>query len=276
VFAGFFIASAIGDQLSPAERQRITGRMDMEERQGVWGYMSYAPVDADDTAFVLRTYRMLGRSVASDSLLRFYDKKARAFTTFDGRGAAALVYGPSATGNFGIHPEVNANIFTLLADTALSSLINEELILQSQTLQGWWHSYFYPGRYYATYMNLQLLCQTSWGRDAREKGIMFLHKSQQSDGSWGGVYNSSLALNALASCGVFDEAFRKGLAWLDLQQKPDGSWRDETLSIWEYTLRDDPPIVWRAYDTDGVVTTALAIKALRSASGAKFEKGGNW
>lgn len=243
--------------------------MDAEERQGVWGYMPYAPVDADDTAFVLRTYRMLGRSVASDSLLRFYDKKARAFTTFDGRGAAALVYETSTTGNFGIHPEVNANIFTLLADTGLSGLVNDELIVWAQTPQGWWRSYFYPGRYYATYMNLGLLCATGRSTDAREKGIAFLHASQNPDGSWGGVYDTALALNALAACGVFDDARRRGIAWLSVRQKPDGSWRDVDTPLWEYTYSDDPKVVWRAYDTDGVVATALAVKALRSVQGGK-------
>lgn len=270
VFAGFFIASAIGDLLSPGERQKITDRMDAEERNGVWGYMRYAPVDSDDTAFVLRTYRMLGRSVAADSLLRFYNKEAQAFTTFDGRGAAALVFEPTTAGNFGLHPEVNANIFTLLADTGLSGLINDELIAVTQDPQGWWRSYFYPGQQYATHMNLGLLCTTGRGREAREKGIGFLHASQKADGSWGGAYNTSLALNTLAVCGVFDEAFRRGINWLSGRQKPDGSWQDADIPVWEYTFRDDPPVVWRAYDTDGIVTTALAVKALRSAHGAQI------
>jgi hypothetical protein len=265
VFAGFFIVSAIGDLLSSGERQKILTRMDAEERQGVWGYMAYAPVDADDTAFVIRTYRLLGRQAAADSLLRFYDKEAKAFTTFDGQGTAAMVYEPSVAGNFGLHPEVNANIFTLLAETTLSSLINEELIIRAQTSQGWWRSYFYPGRYYATYMSLALLGQTGRGEAARRKGIAFLQTSQNSDGSWGGVYDTSLALNALAACGVFDDAFRRGIAWLAGQQKPDGSWRDEDTPLWEYTYSDDPKVVWRAFDTDGIVTTSLAVAALRLA-----------
>ena len=265
VFAGFFIASAIGDQLSPAERQKITARMDAEERNGVWGYMRYAPVDSDDTAFVLRTYRMLGRSVAADSLLRFYNKEAQAFTTFDGRGAAALVFEPTTAGNFGLHPEVNANIFTLLADTGLSGLINDELIAVAQAPQGWWRSYFYPGHYYATYMNLGLLCQTGRGRDAREKGIAFLHASQNRNGSWDGMYDTAFALNSLAACGLFGDAFQRGITWLATQQKADGSWRDADTPIWEYTYSDHPRVIWRAYDTDGMVITALAGKALRSA-----------
>jgi hypothetical protein len=270
VFAAFFIASAIGDLLSPEERQKILARMDAEERQGVWGYMPYAPVDADDTAFVIRTYRMLGKEAATESLLRFYDKEAKAFTTFDGRGTADMVFEPSVAGNIGLHPEVNANIFTLLADTTLSSLINEELIGRAQTSPGWWRSYFYPGRYYATYMSLGLFGKTGKGETSRKKGIAFLHTSQNHDGSWGGAYDTSLALNALAACGVFDDAFRRGIAWLAAQQKPDGSWRDEDTLLWEYTYSDDPKIVWRAYDTDGVVTASLAIKALRSAREEKI------
>lgn len=270
VFAGFFIAEAIGVELSPAESQKIMARMNREKRQGVWGYMPYAPVDSDDTAFVIRTYRILGRDVAADSLLRFYDKEAKAFTTFDGRGTAALVFEPSVDANYGLHPEVNANIYTLLADTPLSGLINEDLIIRSQDPQGWWRSYFYPGRYYATAMNLTLLCKTKKGEDARAKGILFLQSNQNPDGSWGrGAYETSLALTALAACGVCDHAFRKGITWLIGQQNPDGSWREEGAPLWEYVFGDLPPVIWRAYDTGGVVTTALAVSALKSSCGGQ-------
>ena len=269
VFAGFFIAEAIGDLLSPAEKQKITDRMDAENRQGVWGYMIYAPVDSDDTAFVIRTNRLLGKNKAADSLLRFYDKDAGAFTTFDGRGPAALVYEPSEAGNYALHPEVNANVFTLLADTPLAGLINDDLIIRAQTPQGWWHSYFYPGRYYATAMSLKMLCKTKKGENARKKGIAFLQSSQKPDGSWGGAYDTALALHALAACGVYDDAFGKGISWLALQQKPDGSWRDEEVPLWEYTYKDHPKVIWRAYDTNSVVTTALAVSALRSAQRGK-------
>jgi len=270
VFAGFFIADAIGDALSSAERQKITSRMDAEERQGVWGYMPYAPVDSDDTAFVIRTYRMLGRDMPADRLLRFYDQDGKAFATFDGRGPAALVFDPSVENNFGLHPEVNANIYNLLADSTLSEWVNDDLIARSQTPQGWWRSYFYPGPYYATYVSLILLCKTGRREDTRSKGIDFLRESRNPDGSWGrpgGVYETSLALNAMAACVVIDDAFRKGIAWLLTQQSPDGSWRDEKIVLWEYTYREDPPVLWRAYDTGGVVTTPLALKALRSARG---------
>ena len=269
VFAGFFIAEAIGDLLLPVEKQKIINRMDAENRGGVWGYMIHAPVDSDDTAFVIRTNRLLGKNMAADSLLRFYDKDAGAFTTFDGRGTAALVDEPSEAGNYGLHPEVNANVFTLLADTPLAGLINDDLIIRAQTPQGWWHSYFYPGHYYATTMSLTLLCKIKKGEDARKKGIAFLQSSQKRDGSWGGAYDTALAMRALAACGVFDETFRRGISRLTLQQRPDGSWRDEEVPLWEYTYKDHPKVIWRAYDTDGVVTTALAVSALRGTQKGK-------
>jgi hypothetical protein len=268
VFAAFFIVDSVGDKLSAGEKQKLLDRMDSEDRGEVWGYMKRAPVDSDDTAFVIRTYRMLGRNVAADSLFRFYNETGGAFTTFDGRGGAALHYEPSVVNNFGIHPEVNANVFALLAGTGLSGSINENLIAQAQTSQGYWRSYFYPGKYYGTYMSLALLCATGKGTDAREKGIAFLTGSQNPDGSWGspaGPYETSLALDALAACGIFGGPFEKGVSWLLKQQMPDGSFRDGKRVIWEYTHRESPPVIWRAFDTEGVVTTALAVKALRSA-----------
>jgi hypothetical protein len=244
--------------------------MDADERQGVWGYMPYAPVDSDDTAFVIRTYRLLGRDVAAKGLLRFYDREAKAFTTFDGRGPAALTCEPSVAGNYGLHPEVNANIFTLLAESPQAYLINDELIVGAQDPQGWWRSYFYPGHYYGTAMSLTLLCKRQKGEGARTKGIAFLQASQKPDGSWGGAYETALALDALAACGVRDHAFDRGISWLVGRQGPDGAWREPDAPLWEYTYRDQPPVVWRAYDTGGVVTTALAVAALRAAQDGTF------
>lgn len=267
VFAAYFIADAIADALSSEEKRILTGRMDAECRGGVWGYMLYAPVDSDDTTFVIRTYKILGREMMADSLLRFYDKEGQAFTTFDGRGKASLVFEPSVINNHSFHPEVNANIFSLLADTPLSCLIHDEIILRAQTDQGDWRSYFYPGSFYATYMSLSLLCKTGRQEDARNKGIAFLRRSQNADGSWGkagGPYETSLAINALAACGVLDSVFKKGIFRLLAQQSPDGTWKDETIVIWAYTYSQKPLVIWRAYDTGGVVTTALAVKALRT------------
>jgi len=140
-------------------------------------------------------------------------------------------------------------------------------IAGAQTADGWWRSYFYPGRYYGTYMSLRLLCKTGSLPESRRKGLSFLLGSRNPDGSWGSpgnIYETCLALNALAACGARGEAFRSGIARLIAWQRPDGSWRDERAVIWEFTYRDKP-IIWRAHDARGVVTTALAVKALRSA-----------
>lgn len=267
VFAGFFIADALGDRLTTAGKERISARLDREQRQGVWGYMPYAPVDADDTAFVLRTYRLLGRNLAPDPLLRFYSARAKGFTTFDPEGTVAVTLTPSVANNGGIHPEVNANVFTLLAGTHLAGLISGELLASMQTTRGDWPSYFYPGPYYATYMNLSALCGAGILEKARSRGTAFLLADQNPDGSWGtpgGVYETSLALNTLAVCGNVDDAFRRGTAWLLARQAPDGSWGAPETIIWEFRFSDDPPVVWRAFDRHGVVTTALAVKALKA------------
>ncbi len=271
VFAAFFITESIGDGLSPGERKKLLARLGSEDRGGVWGYTPYAPVDSDDTAFVMRTYRLLGKNEAVGDLSSFYNKAGRAFATFHGNEAPALTYEPSEAGNFGFHPEVNANIFAALADTDLAGLIDENVVLRSQGPDGSFRTYFYPGNYYGAYMALDFLCKTGKGTDARRKGIAFLTGRQNRDGSWGtpgGAYKTSLALNTLAACGIFDSHFSKGVSWLLKEQKADGSFREEKTVIWEYAYQDSPPVVWRAFDASGVVATALAVKALRSAQKA--------
>ncbi len=267
VFAAFFIADSVGDKLSADERQKLLDRMGSENRQGAWGYTPYAPVDSDDTAFVIRAYRLLGRKVSIAELARFYDKAGRAFTTFHGEGAPVLTHVPSEAGNSGFHPEVNANVFGALAGTNLARLIDEDVVLRSQDPEGFFRTYFYPGKYYGTLIALDFLCKTGRGEDARKKGVAFLTASQNRDGSWGrpaGAYETSLALCGLGACKAFGDSFHKGVSWLLRQQKADGSFREEETVVWQYTYQDNPSVVWRAFDTSGVVTTALALRALRS------------
>lgn len=229
--------------------------------------MPFAPEDSDDTAFVLQTYGLLGKKVPADGLLGFYQADKKAFTTFRESPPTEVACTPSVKNNSGVHPEVDANIFGFLQETPFANLIDYGLIAGAQTADGWWRSFFYPGRYYGTYMSLRLLCKTGSLPESRRKGLSFLLGSRNPDGSWGSpgnVYETCLALNALAACGARGEAFRSGIARLIAWQRPDGSWRDERAVIWEFTYRDKP-IIWRAHDARGVVTTALAVKALRSA-----------
>src|SRR5207244_5181384 len=110
-------------------------------------------LDADDTAFALRTYRKLGIFKSQKSLLRYYRKQSFAwlrgkkypegFVTFATPQTPTLSLFPDSNSNFNLHPEVNANVFNSLLDTDYESLINPDVIVVSQSSEGYWRSYFY-------------------------------------------------------------------------------------------------------------------------------------
>jgi len=265
VLSSFFIVDAMKDTLSEGEEKIIINRIKQEERDGLWGDGLNAPVDSDDTAFVLRMLKLLGKPISIEPLLRFYHPPSSAFKTFlVSRGRAELVFEKSQQNNFGIHPEVNANVFTLLQGTSYEKHINYNLITRSQTGEGYWHSYFYPSRYYGTYMALSVIHNKSEYKKSESCGINFILRTQNQDGSWGSPADShetALALNALASCNRLGEAYQKGLLFLLNNQMKDGSWQTYGI-IWEYVWRDDPKVVWKAHDSNRIITTSLAVKAL--------------
>lgn len=192
-------------------------------------------------------------------------RQEKAFKTFIATNSKSeLVFEKSQQNNFGIHPEVNANVFTLLQGTSYEKHINYNLITRSQTGEGYWHSYFYPSCYYGTYMALSVINNKSEFKKSESCGISFILRTQNQDGSWGspaGSYETALPLNALASCNRLGEAYQKGLLFLPNNQMKDGSWQTYGI-IWEYVWRDDPKVVWKAHDSNRIITTSLAAEGI--------------
>ena len=87
---------------------------------------------------------------------------------------------------------------------------------------------------------LEALCAYGYNRShaAVEKGVQYLIRSQEEDGSWYGrwgvdyVYGSFLALRGLAAAGVSDrEAYvQRGLEWVRSIQNFDGGWGESCES----------------------------------------------
>jgi len=269
VFAGFFVTDALGSALSSADREVLLSRVRAEKRDGLWGYCPSAPLDADDTAFVLRTLLMLGQDVSVEPLAAFYRHDVLAFATFLSQAKAQLTIEPSVYGNSQIHPEVNANIFRLLLDAERGDLVNWDLVIKAQSTDGSWPAYFYPGKYYGTYMFMRLCSTREECASPMDRATDFLVRTQNADGSWGSpgnAHETALALNALACAGTIGAACEKGIAFLLNHQSEDGSWACDRV-IWEFYRQQQPLIVWRALDTHRVVTTSLCLKALRAFAG---------
>ena len=102
------------------------------------------------------------------------------------------------------------------------------------------------------------------GRAAR-RGVVWLLRAQESDGSWFGrwganyVYGTGAVVPALIAAGVKPDkpAIRRAVAWLVAHQNPDGGWGEDMRSY------DDPALAGRGESTAS--QTAWALLALLAA-----------
>jgi squalene-hopene/tetraprenyl-beta-curcumene cyclase len=100
------------------------------------------------------------------------------------------------------------------------------------------------------------------------RGVVWLLRAQESDGSWFGrwganyVYGTGAVVPALIAAGVQPgkPAIRRAVAWLEQHQNPDGGWGEDMRSY------DDPSLAGRGASTAS--QTAWALLALLAAGGA--------
>lgn len=293
LFAGFFVAEALANYLDEVERSLLLVRLLTEEADGHWGYSprAYAPgvgndphlVDADDTAFALRTFRRLGVYRSPKPLLDFFRSRRlwsraglgheQGFVTFTTAHKASFSCEAEQEHNFDIHPEVNANAFLALMDSDEQHYIRASVVRRSQAADGSWYSYFYPSKFYATYMFMELIERLGGFAEQESRTVSFLVESQNSDGSWGNPgnpYETALALKVCSSRPDSPDAVGCGLAYLAETQQEDGSWRFDG-DVWEFHASKED--VWRSQDTYGVITTSLCLDAFRSCGPEQSQAG---
>lgn len=282
-FVAAFMAEAMTGLFDEIDRTIVLVRLLSEENGGLWGFappMSFHDdafrvfhVDADDTAYVLRTLRRLGANRNPECLARFYREPERLFATFDTPGPTALTTEPSPRHNLLAHPDVNANVFLALRGTHVERLVDYELLLRTQDASGFWRSYFYPSVLFGTLLAIDAmdgnpaLQGISAFADATARALAFVAGSQNADGSWGlagDPYETALALAALAGRPEHDAATRRGIEYLLATMAADGSWTSEAC-VWEFHA--DETDVWRAYDRHRAYVTARCTTALRRAAG---------
>lgn len=278
VFVGFFVAEALQGRLTEIERTILLVRILSEERAGTWGFspadLYVTPahesflVDADDSAYVLRTLRMLGAFRPPIGLLEFIRTPPGGFVTFVGKGGLdnrlEFATEPSFENNLALHPEVNFNAFLMLKQTSWERHINFDVIEPWQRVDGSWPAYFYPSPYFACPMAVEFLTSMEYYQPHVERTLAFIAQAQNADGSWGASgnpYETALALKTLAAGGRFGAEYRRGVDYLLSTQGSDESWRTSGV-IWEYHDRGSD--VWRAFDEDRTLTTALVVTALRA------------
>ena len=114
---------------------------------------------------------------------------------------------------------------------------------------------------------------------AARRGVVWLLRHQEPDGSWFGrwganyIYGTGAAVPALIAAGVLPSkpVIRRAVAWLEAHQNPDGGWGEDLRSY------DDPALAGRGTSTAS--QTAWALLALLAAGGARtraVERGVAW
>jgi squalene-hopene/tetraprenyl-beta-curcumene cyclase len=116
------------------------------------------------------------------------------------------------------------------------------------------------------------------GSKAARRGVVWLLRNQEPDGSWFGrwganyVYGTGAVVPALIAAGVLPSkpAIRRAVAWLEGSQNPDGGWGEDLRSY------DDPALAGQGTSTAS--QTAWALLALLAAGGADeaVERGVRW
>jgi hypothetical protein len=279
-----FVASAIAEAMAgffdEIDRTIVLMRILSEEQEGLWGYNSPGPrhlehmrifhIDADDSAFALRTLRQLGVNRPPERLLQFYrpteGQNTGMFVTYDAPGPTALTSEPSYANNLRAHPEVNFNVYLALAGTHFDHYIDWNVVLRAQHERGFWESYFYPSRLYATLLALELLWLHPGSETAIGRALSYVASDQRADGSWGSdgdPYETSLALACLSGHGAYTDPMRRGIQHLLATMSDDGSWASSAC-IW--SAPTPPADHWSGFDPQRTYTTARCLIALRRAA----------
>jgi hypothetical protein len=265
-FVIYFTVAALMPEMPLEEKDQMLKLLKKDETNGLFSYSKGFPFDTDDFAFAGQTEILFNEKVNLDGLYPFYKPKLNAYSTFlSKRPIVPFTTTLSDYNNYGIHPEVSANLYSLFYKLHQPNKINLKVMKDFQNKNGYWPAYFYSGQYYSTYMNMRVLCALEPHSHAVNNGIQFLLHTQNEDNSWGKPGNSfdtALAILTLVDCHHKGPQAKKGTEYLIKHQYPSGYWSFQK-PLWIFIRSENPPATWFAYDDNHIVTTGVATMALR-------------
>jgi squalene-hopene/tetraprenyl-beta-curcumene cyclase len=96
---------------------------------------------------------------------------------------------------------------------------------------------------------VEMLAKLGGSKEAVDRGVRWLLRSQEDDGSWFGrwganhVYGTGAVVPGLVAAGLAtdDPAVRQAVAWLEGHQNPDGGWGEDLRSYRDYSQRGCGP-----------------------------------
>ena len=245
-----------------------------------WSYGYGVPSDADSTSWCLRFLSKF-EGLNREKLSRALDLLLKHQSSFDGgfRTYAA----PRAVGRYmriddNVSFEgwassqmcVSAVAAQALMENHSSKGVNEVLsyIRNGQTSEGYWNSYWWTGKLYATTQCIEALNKRGNEEDINliYRGQKWIAQTQLSDGSWtdskdhesGWAFSTALALSGLLAPPKinFGAQTKKGIRWLNEHQLPDGSWAANHILRIPYPWNKDP---WnqQSWNEDGKAINAV-------------------
>jgi hypothetical protein len=280
LFSIFFMTQALKNKLPEDIRSIFISRILSEEYKGLWGYSPrgyYVEkeanpyfVDADDSAFTLRTLRYLD-IYRDNGILDVFLKPCKElngvnlYTTFKSPHNSFIENKQVDSNHFGFHPEVIANIYHLLLNTENEKNISTNYIRHTQQKNGQWPSFFYKNEYYSTCLFIDLLNHMNTEIESLNNGILFLKKSLdkllEDNLSNASPYSISQILSTLSKFDNNDKLIKKGLKCLLAIQNKDGSWGNSDV-FWSFN--DKFGNTWMSYDVNKVIATSSCLNALKT------------
>jgi sporulenol synthase len=234
-----------------------------EYSSGGWGFHQHNLPDADSTANVLR-------------LLAIESGKENQIKSLHKYGELLSQYQDPVSGGFITYPKVNRNecinqdsawckpdtSVTAMAGLALMAvdynyfrlpiLKARDFLLRRQRSEGYWESYWWDCRIYATNIACEFLKNLGEKMPLEKATRWLIDISGNFSTLWGNGYENdphpfytSLSLKTLLSCGDrYREEIQEGITWLTENQNEDGSWNSKPI------LRVPNPMIDEPWSTD--------------------------
>jgi len=286
-FGKNFVAAFVLDALNPRDKKAIeiskflkNRRVEKEGLKGMWSFDDHGvSTDADTTLTVLISLINSG-SIENNMIEGTYKV---IFESYFRSCELISIANPQKHTNYGTHLEPTANFLLLLSYMHAKKIQLDERMADCTALKiidrleddGFFHAYWYPSRYFATFLAVRALNSYSIHFKKSDKVepvfakiLSFLKKNQNADGGWGdkesNPFDTANAINTLKIIDKNNSVLEKGKRYLTETQNRDGSWDSTVIFNYYYTQckEKDCPEPWHDKNRR-ILSTAFAVKALR-------------
>jgi squalene-hopene/tetraprenyl-beta-curcumene cyclase len=282
--SGYVGSSLISGGSSSGERELLektcASMLRCQNLDGGWGYGYGVPSDGDSTSWcLLFLSKLIDRN--REELRRALAFLLKHQSPFD--GGFRTYAEPRAVGRFMRVDEsvsfegwgssqmcVSAVAAQALMENRSPKFVEEVLsyIRDGQSIQGYWNSYWWTGKLYATSHSLRALNLRGERADVNRimSGQRWIAQTQLPDGSWtdstiqesGWAFSTALAVSGLIAGPKvdFEPQVKNGVRWLLEHQLLDGSWVSNHILRIPFPWSKDP---WnqQSWKVDGKAVSAV-------------------